>query len=417
VPASDSQISSRSRRRTPTGLRVPRLEPRLEPRLRAGRARILRHCSRRGAASGIAIGLPLATIIWLTDHDPGRAAFTAIGVGLLLATVFASRQRRRAATLWPRIWDRIIGSQSLIETILDRQQQPAGNPWLDALRARSAHLPLPSPTALRRHLPAPDPRPSLALTATAMLIGAVLGPFDPIPEVQLNQDSGSTSVAQISSELPTDEQLRSRQQRIRGREDAALALAGRPALEPLARQIRGLSPATTAPQSLLPRDLQAVQAALQRLAAGDPIIPEVALWNPLLALDSRSPMSRSPMVTSAALPGDGASLALSTDPGNEAVTRSTALADGGSDRPTDLSPTPFDPQLSAAPIDSIQLAGTATDDASDLRLDTSVVTPPGEESAASWDRVRDDPQLAPRWSRVIDLYQLWIRGKEGSGGG
>ena len=80
-------------------------------------------------------------------------------------------------------------------------------------------------------------------------------------------------------------------------------------------------------------------------------------------------------------------------------------------------PTPFDPQHSAAPIDSIHLAGTATDDASDLRLDTSVVTPPGEESAASWDRVRDDPQLAPRWSRVIDLYQLWIRGKEGSGGG
>ena len=408
MPANDSQNSSRSRRRTPTGLRVPRLEP----RLRAGRARILRHCSRRGAASGIAIGLPLATIIWLTDHDPGRAFFTSISVGLLLATVFASRQRRHAATLWPRIWDRIIGSQSLIETILDRQQQPPGNPWLDALRARSAHLPLPSPTALRRHLPAPDPRPSLALTATAMLIGALLGPFDPIPEVGLNRDPGSTSVAQISSELPTDEQLRSRQQRIRGREDAALALAGRPALEPLARQIRGLSPATTAPQSLMPRDLQAVQAALQRLATEDPIIPEVALWNPPLPLDSQSPM-----VASAALPADGASLALSTDPGNEAVTRATALADGGSDRPTDLSPTPFDPQHSAAAIDSIQLAGTATDDASDLRLDTSVVTPPGEESAASWDRVRDDPQLAPRWSRVIDLYQLWIRGKEGSGGG
>ncbi|MDE0958208.1 MAG: hypothetical protein OSB12_06180 [Planctomycetota bacterium] len=400
---------------------TPPMTPPLEPRLRAGRARILRRCSRRGAASGIAIGLPLATIIGLTDHDPGRALFTAIGVGLLLATVFATRQRRRAATLWPRIWDRINGSQSLIETILDRHEQPAGDPWLDALRARSAHLPLPSATALRRHLPAPDPRPSLALTASALLIGTLLGPFDPIPEVQLNQDSGSTSVAQvsseqISSEVATDEQLRSRQQRIRGREDAALALAGRPALEPLARQIRGLSPATTAPRSLLPRDLQAVQAALQRLAAGDPIIPEVALWNPPLALDSRSPMSRGPMVAAAALPGDGASLALSTDPGNEAVTRSTALADGGSDRPTDLSPTPFDPQHSAAPIDSIHLAGTATDDASDLRLDTSVVTPPGEESAASWDRVRDDPQLAPRWSRVIDLYQLWIRGKEGSGG-
>ncbi|MBT7641322.1 MAG: hypothetical protein HN598_12670, partial [Planctomycetes bacterium] len=345
-------------------------------------------------------------------HDPGRAAFTAIGVGLLLATVFATRQRHRAATLWPRIWDRVIGSQSLIETILDRQEQPAGDPWLDALRARCAHLPLPSPTALRRHLPAPDPRPSLALTATAMLIGAVLGPFDPIPEVRLNQDSGSTSVAQISSEVPTDEQLRSRQQRIRGREDAALALAGRPALEPLARQIRGLSPATTAPQSLLPRDLQAVQAALQRLAAEDPIIPAVDLWNRPRPLDSRSPM-----VASAALPGDGASLALSTDPGNEAVTRATALADGGSDRPTDLSPTPFDPQHSAAPIESIHLAGTPTGDSSDLRLNTSVVTPPGEESAASWDRVRDDPQLAPRWSRVIDLYQLWIRGKEGSGGG
>ena len=416
MPASDSQNSSRSRRRTLTGLIVPRLEPRLdlrlEPRLRVGRARILRHCSRRGAASGIAIGLPLVTIIWLTDHDPGRAAFTAIGVGLLLATVFATRQRHRAATLWPRIWDRVIGSQSLIETILDRQEQPAGDPWLDALRARCAHLPLPSPTALRRHLPAPDPRPSLALTATAMLIGAVLGPFDPIPEVRLNQDSGSTSVAQISSEVPTDEQLRSRQQRIRGREDAALALAGRPALEPLARQIRGLSPATTAPQSLLPRDLQAVQAALQRLAAEDPIIPAVDLWNRPRPLDSRSPM-----VASAALPGDGSSLALSTDPGNEAVTRATALADGGSDRPTDLSPTPFDPQHSAAPIESIHLAGTPTGDSSDLRLNTSVVTPPGEESAASWDRVRDDPQLAPRWSRVIDLYQLWIRGKEGSGGG
>ncbi|MBT7640778.1 MAG: hypothetical protein HN598_09890, partial [Planctomycetes bacterium] len=74
MPASDSQNSSRSRRRTLTGLIVPRLEPRLdlrlEPRLRVGRARILRHCSRRGAASGIAIGLPLVTIIWLTDHDP-----------------------------------------------------------------------------------------------------------------------------------------------------------------------------------------------------------------------------------------------------------------------------------------------------------------------------------------------------------
>ena len=372
----------------------------------------MRHCSRRGAASGIAIGLPLATLIWLTDHDPGRALFTAIGVGLLLASGFAIRQRRRAVTLWPRIWDRIIGSQSLIETILDRQGQPKGDPWLDALRARSAHLPLPSPTALRRHLPAPDPRPSLALTATAMLIGAVLGPFDPIPEVPLDRDSGSTPVAQISSELPTDEQLRSRQQRIRGREDAALALAGRRALEPLARQIRGLSPATTAPESLLPRDLQAVQAALQRLSAEDPIIQAVELWNPPQPLDSRSPM-----VASAALPGDGASLALSTDPGNEAVAGATELADGGSDRPTELSPTPFDPQQSAVSIDSIHLAGTPTGDASDLPLDTSVVAPLGEESAASWDRVRDDPQLAPRWSRVIDLYQQWIRRKEGSGGG
>ena len=363
-------------------------------------------------AAGIAIGLPLAALIWLTDDDPWRAGFTSIGVGLLLSCGFAIQQRRRAVTLWPRIWDRTIRSQALIETIIDRQHRPAGNPWLDALRARSGHIPLPDPVSLLRQLPFPDPRPCLTLTATAILIGGLLGPTDPTIGGAVEPNSAIPPVAQTSSEAVSADQVRARQQRVRGREDAALALAGRKALEPLARQIRGLARASARPDSLLPRDLLAVQAALQRLSAADPMIPQVELWNDPADLNRQSRV-----VAADSLAGNGEALPLAAEPGTGAVTRTPDLADGGSDRPTDPSSTVLNSQQSPPSIGSIRIEGSPTDGPSDVRLDTRAVTPLGEESTASWDRVRDDPRLAPRWTRVIDLYQQWIRGKERPGGG
>ncbi len=394
MPETDQKKQSRSR--------LKNLGAVGDPRLRAGRNRIVRHASGRGATIGAAIGLPLATILYLTDPSPERGLFTALGLMLLLACGFALHQRHRARALWPRIWDSTIGDVALVETIVGNWQRLASDPWSESLRARSAHIPLPGRDALAMRVPHPGVLPSLLLTIVALFIGSHLGPTDRDP-------SPSTPIARDSTANPTP-QVESDRHLLQQREDAALALAGRSALEPLASQLRSTSETSEPPSALLPRDRSALAEALQRLDETDPLRPLVERWQ---AVDRRQ--DGSPTVAVDGAEGTGEVVARNTSAGASAGTLDTDLADGGLDRPTSLRPVSQPSGDASADVTSAQI-GQGRDTGQGF-VQQQTVSRLAAESAASWDRVRDDPRLEAHWIQVIDLYRALLRGRERDGGG
>ncbi len=394
MPETDQKKRSRSR--------LKNLGAVLDPRLRAGRNRIVRHASWRGAAIGASIGLPLATILYLTDPSQERGLFTALGLMLLLACGFSLHQRHRAGALWPRIWDSTIGDVALVETIVGNWQQPASDHWRESLRARSAHIPLPGPDALALRVPHPGVLPSLLLTILAIFIGSHLGPAngDRSPSTPIARDS--TPV--LSPQFENDRHL------LQPREDAALALSGRSALEPLARQLRGISDTSEPPSALLPRDRSALAEALQRLDETDPLRPLVERWQ---AADRRS--DDAPVVAVDGAEGTGEVVARGTSAGASASTLDADLAAGGVDTATSLRPVSQRSGDAEADVSSAQI-GQGRDTVQGI-VQQQPISPLAADSAASWDRVRDDPRLEAHWIRVIDLYRTHLRGRERDGGG
>ncbi|RTZ90453.1 MAG: hypothetical protein DSY81_03710 [Bacillota bacterium] len=373
-----------------------------DPRLRAGRNRILRHASRRGASIGAAIGLPLATILYLTDPSPDRGLFTALGLMLLLACGFSLHQRHRARAVWPRIWDSTIGDVALVETIACNWHSVPSDHWSESLRARSAHIPLPTPEALALRVPHPGLLPSLLLTCLALFIGSQLAPFKVDP-------AESTPVALDSTQDPSGQVDRDRQL-LQQRQDAALALSGRATLEALARQLRGISDASEPPAVLLPRDRSALAEALQRLDEADPLRPLVERWQ---AADRRS--GDHPAVAVDGAEGTGEAVASDPSAAASAGTLDTDLADGGLDQPTTLRPVSQPSGDAEADVTSARI-GQDQDDGPGIDQQQTV-SAVAADSAATWDRVRDDPRLEAHWIQVIDLYRALLRGRERDGGG
>ncbi len=388
-----------------------------DPRLRAGRRRILRHAALRGAATGLWIALPLSALIWkLTAPEP-LALFRSIGLLGLGALFCAVHQRYKAGASWPRIWDATLGAPALVETVVYCQQQNHQNPWHESMRARSAQLPLPPAPQLYRHVPFASPLPALILTMIALLIGS-LTPYDQDPVAELTSPESSDLVTTTSPTQETSQPSTpiSSPAILRGRENAALALAGREQLSPLAQHLRHGSPIPDAPVDLLARDRRALETALGRLVDTDPRRLSLEPW-----LGPDRPVRGNSLIPISQLPAAGPVIAQETGTGQISGAPAEPQNNGGQDRPNRLqTASPAPPGVSAGVS-----AGVSGADAT-LRLEGQTVAvgetnretrkPIQKDSSSSWDRVRDDPRLDPRWIEVIDRYRDLLRRKEPDGG-
>ncbi|HIC22341.1 MAG TPA: hypothetical protein EYO84_02865 [Planctomycetes bacterium] len=381
-----------------------------DPRLRAGRLRIRRHAFLRGAVTGIWITLPVSALLWIMTSEIQSGLFNAISLLVVGASISALYQRFRVRALWPRIWDSTLESTALVETILHCHRDRNEDPWGESLRARSAQLPLPSHAALHRLAPFPSPLISLTLTLMALMLGSLQDPLpdrSPAQVARINAASGSSGELVDESSLAADQSISA--QLLRGREDAALALAGRTQLAQLTEHLRQGSAPPQPPPALLGRDRKALETALGRLLDSDPRRQLLERW---IATDR--PVGERGSVPIPGIEASGAPIARGATPGSRSGSLSGDLASGGSDSPRLLEP------VSSAPPGVEELD-------EQIRIDGGIVTegdtpatgraPTRSDSSSSWDRVRDDPRLEPRWIEVIDLYWNLLRGRERDGGG
>ncbi len=371
-----------------------------DPRLRAGRARILRHAWLRGFLTGLAIGLPVAVVLWNFEPHADQALFKAAGALVILGGFFAALQHRLVRTRWPRIWDATTADDALVETIVCQWHLPAGDPWRDSMRARCAQIPLPRLSRLQQLAPMPSPWPSLLLALLALW---VTSPADPGPAPLPQQLVEMAPIA--GSEKPREF--------LRGREDAARALAGRDSLNDLAEHLRGSATIPETPGGLLPRDLDALKNALSRLDDSDPLKNSVERWIP-----SRRPDGQGDEQITA-LPIEDASevgeaVAQQLIAGSTASSSAAEIADGGLDVAVDLEPVTEETSTATDGTPSIHIDGGA--EIGSLAENLETIAPLSGNSTASWDRVRDDPRLQPRWKRVIDRYLDSLDRKEPAGG-
>ncbi len=381
-----------------------------DPRLRAGRLRIRRHAFLRGAVTGVWITLPVSVLLWKMTPGNQSALFNAIGLLVVGAFLSALYQRFRVRNLWPRIWDSTLESTALVETILHCHRDRNEDSWGESLRARSAQLPLPSHAALHRLAPFPSPVVSLTLTLVAILLGSLQ---DPLPDrssaqlARIDTTSDSSDDQVDESSLAVDQSTSA--QLLRGREDAALALAGRKHLAQLTEHLRQGSVPPQPPPVLLGRDRKALETALGRLLESDPRRQLLERW---IATDR--PAGDRGSIPIPGIEASGAPIALGATAGSRSGSLSGDLASGGSDSPQQLEPvSPALPGVEELD-EQIRIDGgivTDSDTPAARRAATRI------DSSSSWDRVRDDPRLEPRWIEVIDLYWNLLRGRERDGGG
>jgi len=371
-----------------------------DPRLRAGRARIQRHAWLRGFLTGLAIGLPVAVVLWNFEPRADRALFKAAGVLVILGGFFAALQYRLVRSRWPRIWDATTADDALVETIVCQWHLPAGDPWRDSMRARCAQIPLPPLSRLQQLAPMPSPWPSLLLALLALWVTAP----SPSPPATAPQQLGDVAPPR-DSENPREH--------LRGREDAARALAGRDSLKNLAEQLRGSAAAPETPGGLLPRDLEALQNALSRLDDSDPLRDSVERWIPSQRPDGQVDEQMTVLPIEDASEA-GEAVAQQLIPGSTASSTAAEIADGGLDAAVDLEPVTEESSSTSDETPSIRIDGGIEIGSMAENLET--IAPLSGNSTASWDRVRDDPRLQPRWKRVIDLYLDSLDRKEPAGG-
>lgn len=380
-----------------------------DPRLRAGRLRIRRHAFLRGAVTGIWITLPISALLWKITPGNPHGLFNCISLMLGGALLSGLYQRFRVRTLWPRIWDATLESTALVETVLHCRRDPNVDSWGESLQARSAQLPLPSRAALHRLAPLPSPLVSLSLTLVAILLGTLQGPLPEPAADRSNRnmtDSGSPSEQVEVS--PVALNTENTTQWLRGREDAALALAGRRQLAGLSDHLRLGSAPPKPSVPLSERDREALEIALSRLQQQDPRRQLLQNW---IETDPSSEATRSIPVDG--IEATGTPIGRGATPGTRSGSLSGELASGGSDTPDLLEPV----SAAGAGVEPIENPIRIEPGSSgENEITANGRSPSRRETSSSWDRVRDDPRLEARWIEVIDLYLNLLRGREQNGG-
>lgn len=384
-------------------------QSRLDPRLRAGRGRICRHALLRGATAGVWTTLPVAALLWKMGPASGRTIFLSVGLIVLGAFLTALYHQFRVRSRWPRIWDATLGTPALVETVVHCHRQHVAQSWHESLRARSSQIPLPAPAQLHRLAPFPSPLVSLLLTLLVLWLGSWhISASEPNPALSSRQQAHSETSTTGTRESRPAQLQGNPAELLRSREDAALALAGRSHLSQVTDHLRGGSDLSAPTSPLLDRDRQALKAALGRLLDSDPRREVLEQW---LATDR--PVDTAPSTPIPGLQATGDLIARDRTPGIESGSADTELANGGRDVPNRLEST-----SEAAPglepvTDEIRLERGIDIESEVLAAGRS---PSVRETSSSWDRVRDDPRLEPRWIEVIDLYLNLLRGREQNGG-